>query len=85
MKGTSRIRLLEELGWKEMKMRRSINKLIHYFKIVISLTPSYLRELLPTRVFERTRFPLRSAQNFTPLFARTERYKESFFPSTTKL
>jgi hypothetical protein len=34
MKGTSRVRLLEELAWEDMKTRRSIHKLILYFKIV---------------------------------------------------
>ena len=42
-----------------------------------------LRDLL-MRVSERSCFPLRSPHNFTSLFARTERCKRSFFPSTTK-
>ena len=31
--GTSRVRLMAELGWEEMKLRRAIHELICYFKI----------------------------------------------------
>ena len=34
MRGTSRVRLMAELGWEEMKLRRAIHELICYFKIV---------------------------------------------------
>ena len=52
MRGTSRIRLMAELGWEEMKVRRDIHiKLICYFKIENNLSPSYLKaDLLPARV-----------------------------------
>ena len=49
------------------------------------MSPSYLKDLLPARVCERTHFTLRSSQNFTFFPVRTERFKRSFFPSTTKL
>ena len=61
-----------------------IHKSLLYYKIVHNLTPSYLVDLLPTRVCERTQLSLRSALNFTIFPARTERFKLSFSPSTTK-
>ena len=48
-----------------MKARRAIHKVIYYFKIVNNLSPSYLKDLLPPRVCERTQLTLRSSQNFT--------------------
>ena len=38
VKGTSRQRLMNELGWEELKTRRSIHKLTLYFKTVNNLT-----------------------------------------------
>ena len=40
MRGTSRIRLMAELGWEEMKVRCDIHKLICYCKIVNHLSLS---------------------------------------------
>ena len=34
MKGTSRRSLMHEIGWEDLKVSRSIHKLIFYFKIV---------------------------------------------------
>jgi hypothetical protein len=85
MKGTSRVRLLEELAWEDMKTRRSIHKLILYFKIVNKLTPNYLSDLLPQTVQQRSGLSLRNASDFSPFGVRTERFKKSFFPSTTIL
>ena len=42
MKGTSRQRLMSELGWEELKTRHAIHKLTLYFKILTNLTPQYL-------------------------------------------
>ena len=44
MRGTGRQRLLEELAWEDLKTRRSIHKLVLFFKIVNNLT--YLTYLL---------------------------------------
>ena len=41
--------LMKELGWEDMKLRCTLHKLMFYYKIV-----NYLKELLPTQVFERT-------------------------------
>ena len=85
MKGTCRNYLMKETGWEDMKLRRSIHKLFFYFKIVNNLVPNYLKELLPSQVLERTRYSVRSQSDFTLFPVHTERFKKSFFPSTTKL
>ena len=46
MKGTGRQRLLEGLAWESLKTRRSVHKLVLFFKIVNDLTSSYLSDLL---------------------------------------
>jgi hypothetical protein len=85
MKGTSRTRLLEELSWEDMKTRRSMHKLVLYYKIVNNLTPNYLSDLLPQTVQQRSGLLLRNSENITLYRSRTERFKKSFFPSTTSM
>ena len=85
MKGTSKQRLMQEIGWEDLKIRRAIHKLLLYFKIVNNLCPSYLVDLLPLLVSERTNYSLRTASNYSIFASRTDRFKRSFFPSTTSL
>ena len=61
MKGTSRHRLMQEMGWEDLKSRRAIHKLLLNFKIVNNLCPSYLVDLLPMLVSERTNYFLQAA------------------------
>ena len=65
--------------------RTAIHKLLLYFKIVNNLCPSYLVYLLPFLVGERTNYFLRMASNYSLFASRTERFKRSFFPSTSTL
>ena len=37
MKGTSEHRLMQEIGWEDLKTRRAIHKLLLYFKVVNNL------------------------------------------------
>ena len=83
--GANRHRLMEELGWEDLKTRRAIHKLLLYFKIVNNFCPSYLVDLLPLQVSKRTTYSLRTASNYSLLASRNERFKRSFFPSTTIL
>lgn len=84
MKGTNKRRLLNELCWEDMKTRRLAHKLILFYKITNSLTPSYLYDIMPLQVNQRIRsaYTLRSSDNYSLIPARTERFKKSFFPST---
>ncbi len=79
MKGTSRSRLLDELAWEDMKTRRSIHKLVLYYKIVNNLTPKYLSDLLPQTVQQRSGLSLRNSENITLYKSRTERFKNLSF------
>ena len=85
MRGTSRSRLLHEVAWEEMKIRQKLHKLVCYFKIKNRLVPSCLSELLPCTVGQRTQISLRTSENLSIHPTRTERFKKSFFPSTTRL
>jgi hypothetical protein len=85
MKGTSRSRLLEELAWEDMKTRRSMHKLVLYYKIVNNLALNYLSDLRPQTVQQRSGLLLRNSENITLYRSRTERFKKSFFPSATSM
>ena len=85
IKGTSASRLREELAWEELSVRRKINKLIYFYKIVNRLAPVYLVDLLPDLVEERAYIPLRSGQNISSFMYKSEKFRNSFFPSTVNL
>ena len=42
IKGTSRQRLLEELGWESMKTRRIIHRIVLFYKIVNNYCPALI-------------------------------------------
>ena len=81
MKCTNRKCLLKELFWEELKSRRYVHKLTLLYKIINSLSPSYLRDFLPLQVNQRSRFLLRSSENLINIPTNTQRYEKSFFPS----
>jgi hypothetical protein len=56
MRGTRRSRLSDELAWEDMNTRRSMHKLVLYYKIVNNLTPSFLSDLLPQTVHKGRAF-----------------------------
>lgn len=86
IRGTSYERLRFELGWEKIETRRLIHKLVYFYKIVHCRTPSFLTDLLPLYVYERTRFALRSRHNFC-LYnkTRTQRFYNLFFPTSVRL
>jgi len=57
--------LIEDVGWPTSASRRRAHRLTLFYKILNGLSPPYLINLLPQRVHERTRYPLRSPDNFT--------------------
>ena len=80
IQGTSREKLYQELGLESLKSRRWYKRLCCMFKIMNKQTPNYLINLLP-----------KSQQNVTTrnnhklnYYCRTDCFKYSFFPSTTK-
>lgn len=85
IRGTPIANIYQELGWEPLERRRERHKLILFYKIVNNLTPTFLQDILPPTVDNRTRYPLRNNDNFTGFRTRTEMFKQSFFPSTSKL
>ena len=55
------------------------------YKIVNNLAPPYLSELRPDNVSSRSNRSLRANDNLIVPFARTERYKKSFYISSVNL
>ena len=85
LKGTRRESLLNETGWSTLKARRNDHKLFMMYKIVNNLAPPYLSELRPDNVSSRSNRSLRANDNLIVPFARTERYKKSFYISSVNL
>ena len=57
-------KLYNETGYETLQNRRKKHKLCMMYKITHNLTPDYLRQLLPPRVQERSRYLLRNPNNF---------------------
>jgi hypothetical protein len=79
---TSHDRLLEELGWPPLGMRRKHLRLGLMFRIQGGLTPMYLFNACPALTRDRTIYDLRSGMNITVPPIRTTSYQKSFFPQT---
>ena len=71
-KGTSRMKLYEQLGWESLHDRRMCRRVLQIYKIINNKTPLYLREKLPPN--------RRMPYVFQEIRCRTSRYKNSFFP-----
>lgn len=85
---TSTTELLGELGWISLEKRRESNKILLYQKIKCdNKVPQYIKACVPNARQEQTPRQLRSASNnhlSNPRF-NTHSYRNSFFPSTTKM
>lgn len=68
-----------------MKTRRIIHRIVLFYKIVNKYCPAFLFDLLPSQVFQRTRYSLHSSINFSVFATCTERFRNSFFPSAIAL
>ena len=85
MKGTSRDSLFRDISWVELSLRQKMHKLCLMYKMVYKLAPPYLCNLCPGFVRGRSCYSLCSANNLCLPYVRTERHKESFLFSTTRL
>ena len=87
IKGTSARALMNQLAWESLSTRWRVLAPggFYMFKIFMCISPAYLVELLPDTVDKRTCRSLRSGENLTLFSCRTEKFKQSFFPSTVKL
>ena len=75
VKGTSREKLYQELGFESLQQRRCYRKLCCLFKIIKNQSPSYLFQLVPS---PNIRYFSRNSGNIHDFF------KNNFFPSTVK-
>ena len=77
-------KMLADLGWESLHDRRQKHKLVIFYKIVNSLVPDYLSNLLPPLVQERTTYSLRNANDIRSIHAHTNLFFNSFLPSTIR-
>ena len=79
-KGTNRNKIYEELGWESLDQRRFFRRLTQFYKIMNNLTPDYLKVLTPP--LQSHLYGSRSSNVLRPIYCRTERYQNSFFPNS---
>ena len=77
IKGTSQLKIYNELGIESLKFRRWFRWLCVFYKIKTNLFPKYLYELIPT---ESHTYNTRNIENVNTYYYRTELFKYSFFP-----
>ena len=83
-KGTSHDLIKQELNWPSLADRRKGTKLKNFIKIINKDTPEYLQTLIPHKIGD-VRPQSRNGNNYYPVKARTETFKNSFIPSTIKI
>ena len=81
VRGTSREKLYQELGFESLQQRRWYRKLCCLFKIINNQSPRYLFQLVPS---SNTRYFSRNSENIAQLWTKHDFLKNSFFPSTIK-
>ena len=74
---TNHQKLLQELGWEPLSLRRQHHQLTMLYKMINGLTPEYLKVLVPHVVSTR-RSGLRNSAHLIVPFARTTRFKNFF-------
>ena len=75
-RGTSKIKLYQELGSESLPHRRWSRKLSLFYKIFKNQSPRYLYELLP---LQTTSYNTRLSRNILPFFSNTNSSKTLFF------
>ena len=77
VRGISREKLYQELGFESHQQRRWYRKLCSLFKIIKNQSPSYLFQLVPSPNF---RYFSRNSENISQLRTKHDFFKNSFFP-----
>ena len=78
IRGSSREKLYQELGFESLRDRKWYRKLWFYYKIRKNDCPLYLTECIP--IFEPSTYSLRSNHSLNVHLIRTERFKSTFSP-----
>ena len=79
---TNKEKLLNELGWQKLSTRRQFHKLVMFYKIKNDLVPPYLQQVPLDPISNLSPYNTRNSFRVRPLRARTNKYKNSFFPSS---
>ena len=77
IRGTSRERLYQELGFESLSNRRWYRRLTMFFNIASGNCPNYLTNILPTR---QTSYNTERNNLYYTYRANTDYFKNSFFP-----
>ena len=65
--------------------RRFFHKMLFFYKIIHHQLPSFFIHLLPSYTYQRTQFTLRSSNNLSLYSSRSQRFYNSFLPSSVRL
>ena len=84
-RGTSRLKLYNELGWDSLRERRKKQKLIFVYKSLNGYLPSYISEHIISCINTDDNYNIRNPRFFNIPRSNTESYKNSFFPSALHL
>ena len=79
IRGSSKEKIYQELGFESLRVRRWYRKLCLFYKVLNNEHPQYLFNLIPVRP---TLYPTRNALNIPLLNTSHNFFKNSFFPST---
>lgn len=74
--------LYAECRFESLKDRRRKHKLILFYKMSNSISPTYLSSLVPSSVGETTSYSLRNSHNLRNISSNTNVLSHSFLPST---
>ena len=77
-------KLYDDLGCETLEKRRHEHKLFLLYKIINNLAPNYLMQLLPPRLQQFSRYPLRNSEDFAIPVTRTATYYNSFLPTALR-
>jgi hypothetical protein len=76
--------LYKETNWEPLSKRREQHRLSLMYNIVNKKAPTYLVDLLPGQIQDRTTYQLRNRARIDQPAARLNVYANSFYPSTIK-
>jgi hypothetical protein len=74
-----------EIAWEPLKSRREFHRATLMYNIVHGRAPSYLGDLVPETVGNRTGYMLRNRGDLDPPLTRVNVYANSFVPRTTHI
>ena len=78
-------KLYDHTGWDTLESRREKQKLIIIvYKMIKGLAPTYLNQLVPNLVHNRSQYSLRNSNNILSVHANSTLYFNSLLPSVIR-